>query len=97
EEGKASQFSQNIVHAKGIACLWKASMSPTNASAGAIITFNKDGSINLNIGVVEIGNGTKTVLAQILAESLQVHESKINVNMEINTQTSPKQIGRAHV
>ena len=65
-------------------------MSPTNASAGAIITFNKDGSINLNIGVVEIGNGTKTVLAQILAESLQVHESKINVNMEINTQTSPK-------
>ncbi|MEJ8778386.1 xanthine dehydrogenase family protein molybdopterin-binding subunit [Pseudogracilibacillus sp. ICA-222130] len=90
EEGQVTQISQNMVRAKGIACLWKASMSPTNASSGAIITFNKDGGINLNIGVVEIGNGTKTVLAQILAESLQVHVSKINVNMEIDTQTNPK-------
>src|SRR5699024_8108180 len=65
-------------------------MSPTNASAGAIITFNKDGSLNLNIGVVEIGNGTKTTLVQILAESLGVHVSKINVNIEVNTAVSPR-------
>src|SRR5699024_8188756 len=82
--------SDQIVRAKGVSCLWKASMSPTNANAGAIITFNKDGSLNLNIGVVEIGNGTKTTLVQILAESLGVHVSKINVNIEVNTAVSPR-------
>src|SRR5699024_1176590 len=72
EEGQVTQISQNIVRANGIVCIWKADMSPTNASACAIITFNKDGSIVLNIGVVKIGNGTNTVLTQILSESLQV-------------------------
>src|SRR5699024_8260599 len=90
DEGRVLPVSDQIVREKGVSCLWKASMSPTNANAGAIITFNKDGSLNLNIGVVEIGNGTKTTLVQILAESLGVHVSKINVNIEVNTAVSPR-------
>src|SRR5699024_7097293 len=83
-------LQDNIIRSKGISCLWKASMSPTNASAGAIIICNEDGSMNVNVGVVEIGNGTKTVLTQIVAEFFQIHESKININMEIDTKMSPK-------
>ena len=77
------------VRAKGLSCLWKTSSSPPTASSGAIITFNRDGSLNLNVGAVEIGMGTKTSLAQILAEKLQMDVDKINVIMEVNTETSP--------
>jgi len=43
----------------------------------------------LNCGVVEIGPGSKTTLAQILAEKMKMPINKINVIMNINTQTSP--------
>jgi CO/xanthine dehydrogenase Mo-binding subunit len=79
----------NKVRAKGISCLWKTSSSPPNASSGAIITFNRDGTINLNVGAVEIGMGIKTALAQILAEKLHMDIDKINVVMEVNTEVSP--------
>ena len=41
-------------------------------------------------GVVEIGTGTKTVLAQILAERLKMDVNKIHVRMEVDTQTTPE-------
>ncbi len=41
-------------------------------------------------GVVEIGTGTKTVLAQILAERMKMDISKIHVKMLIDTQTTPE-------
>lgn len=90
DEGQVVPISDRIVKAKGISCLWKTSMAPTNASAGAVITFNKDGSMNLSVGLVEIGQGTKTTLTQLLAESMKVHESKVHIMMEVDTQTSPK-------
>lgn len=90
EEGQVVQVSDHIVKAKGISCLWKTSMSPTDASSGAIITLNKDGSMNLNVGVVEIGQGTKTTLTQLLAESMKVDESKIHIKMEVDTNSSPR-------
>ena len=41
---------------------------PTNADAGAVLTFNEDGSMNLSSGIIEIGAGTYSGVAQILAE-----------------------------
>ncbi|MDD3653137.1 MAG: xanthine dehydrogenase family protein molybdopterin-binding subunit [Desulfotomaculaceae bacterium] len=89
-EGIRIVTAHNKVRAKGISCLWKTSSSPPNATAGAIITFNRDGTLNLNVGAVEIGMGIKTALAQILSEKLQMDINKINVVMEVNTETSPK-------
>lgn len=90
DAGQIVRVSDRMIKAKGISCFWKTSMSPTNASSGAIITFNKDGSMNLSVGIVEIGQGTKTALTQLLAESMKVDESKIHIMMEIDTQTSPR-------
>jgi len=45
----------------------------------AIIRLAEDGSIVLNTGSVDIGQGADTVLAQLCAESLQVDVSRINV------------------
>lgn len=89
DKGIRIETGNGKVRAKGMSCLWKTSSSPPDASAGAIITFNRDGSLNLNVGAVEIGMGVKTALAQILAEKLQMDIAKINVVMEVNTETSP--------
>ncbi len=90
EEGTLIRLSDRKVRAKGISCIWKTSTINTNASSGVILLVNPDGSINLMSGVVEIGTGTKTVLAQIVAEKLQMDVSRIHVRMEVDTQTTPE-------
>ncbi|ANB59687.1 xanthine dehydrogenase family protein molybdopterin-binding subunit [Anoxybacteroides amylolyticum] len=84
------EINSRLVRAKGVSCSWKTSTIDTDASSGAIITFNTDGSVNLITGVVEIGTGTKTVLAQILAEKLKMDINDIHVKMDIDTQTTPE-------
>lgn len=90
DEGYIINIGKNKVRAKGICCIWKTSTIDTNASSGVILTFNPDGSINLMSGVVEIGTGTKTVLAQMLAERLRMPVEKIHVQMTVNTQNTPE-------
>ena len=55
-----------------------------------MLLFNPDGSVNILSGIVEIGMGTKTILAQLLAEKLKMDINKIHVQMEVNTQTTPE-------
>ncbi len=90
EEGVRRVTSNGLVIAKGMACLWKTSNSPPTASSGAILTFNGDGSLNLNCGAVEIGPGMKTTLAQIAAERLKMDIHRIHVFMEVDTRVSPE-------
>lgn len=89
DEGKYIKISENKVRAKGISCFWKPPMIPPNTDAGAIITFNENGSINLITGVVEIGSGTQTGLAQIVASKFNIDISKVNVVSEVMTDRSP--------
>lgn len=90
DEGQVIKTENGMIKAKGIGCLWKTSDSPTNAVSGVLLTFNTDGSINVNSGTVEIGPGTKTTLAQILAEKLKMDVSRIHVMMGVDTQVSPE-------
>jgi CO/xanthine dehydrogenase Mo-binding subunit len=45
----------------------------------AIVRLAEDGSIVLNTGAVDIGQGADTVLAQICAQSLRVNVDRVNV------------------
>ncbi|KAB2331569.1 xanthine dehydrogenase family protein molybdopterin-binding subunit [Cytobacillus depressus] len=90
DEGPIKQINERFIRVKGISCSWKTSTIDPDAPSGAILTFNRDGSINLMSGVVEIGTGTKTILAQILAERLKMDINKIHVRMEVDTQTTPE-------
>jgi CO/xanthine dehydrogenase Mo-binding subunit len=90
EEGQRKEVGDHKIVAKGIGCFWKTSNTPTNVGSGATINFNPDGSVNLICGVVEIGQGTKTGLAQILAEKLKMNMDQIHVMMDVNTQVSPE-------
>ncbi len=89
-EGVRIDLGGNKVRAKGLSCFWKTSDSPTDAVSGVLLTFNKDGSINLNSGVVECGPGMKTTLAQILAERMRMSIDRIHVKLEVDTQVSPE-------
>lgn len=90
DEGLRVDLGRGRIKAKGMSCFWKTSNSPTDAVSSVLLTFNTDGSININSGVVEIGPGMKTTLAQILAEKMQMNIERIHVKLEVDTTISPK-------
>jgi CO/xanthine dehydrogenase Mo-binding subunit len=53
--------------------------SPGRPPSTAIVKFHIDGSVNLLMGAADLGTGTKTVMAQVVAEELGVPMSKIRV------------------
>ena len=46
--------------------------SPGRPPSTAIVRFYPDGSVNLNMGAADLGTGTKTVMAMVVAEELGV-------------------------
>ena len=80
EWGKQEQSSDpRKAIGKGFALFWKAPAMPPNASSSAFLKFNEDGSINILVSGMEIGQGLLTVLAQIAAEILTVPPDRIRV------------------
>ena len=77
------------VRAKGMSCLWKTPNPPSDASCGAVITFNSDGSLNLNVGVVEMGSGGQSQLAQMLADRMGMEYDRVHVSLGVNTELNP--------
>lgn len=89
DQGSVVKIDNDKVIARGMGLLWKSPAMPTNTDAGAILTFNNDGSVNLHNSIVEIGQGTKTALRQIVAEKLQMPLNKVHITSEVNTKTGP--------
>ncbi len=67
----------NKVIGKGIAGAWKGPAMPPNASSSAFIKFNEDGSINVLVSGIDMGQGLLTVMAQVASEILTVPMEKI--------------------
>ncbi|MCG7334467.1 xanthine dehydrogenase family protein molybdopterin-binding subunit [Sporosarcina sp. ACRSM] len=91
DKGIQVDVGEGKIRTKGISLFWKTSTTATNAQAGAVLTFEADGTVNLNCAAIELGQGTKTALAQILAEKLKMDMKQIHVTMEVNTQYDPHQ------
>ena len=60
--------------------------------AAATVMINADGSVNLVTGAADEGQGNRTVLAQIAADTLGVAFDKISVS-ETDTETTPLDCG----
>jgi CO/xanthine dehydrogenase Mo-binding subunit len=74
---------------KGIAvALYPTGMSGGGDSSQAIVKVKSDGSVDLIIGSCDIGQGAKTVLAQMAAEELGVGYDQVTV-VNDDTDTSP--------
>jgi xanthine dehydrogenase YagR molybdenum-binding subunit len=56
--------------------------------ATAIVRVNSDGSVDLNMGAADLGTGTKTVMAMVVAEELGVPLERIQVE-NADTGTTP--------
>ncbi|MGD9247658.1 MAG: molybdopterin-dependent oxidoreductase [Desulfobacteraceae bacterium] len=89
DKGIIEKVDETRGRAKGAACFWKAPAIPTNTEAGASITFNNDGTMNLATGAVEIGQGSQTGLAQITAEAFGVSAENVHVVREVVTDKAP--------
>lgn len=90
ERGRVIPIKEHTVRAQGVACFWKCENPPPNAVSGALVTPNPDGSFNLNTGVVEMGSGGQTLLAQMFAEKLQIEPSMVHVSFPVDTRINPE-------
>jgi CO/xanthine dehydrogenase Mo-binding subunit len=72
---------------KGLACCMKDG-GGTYKVASAAVKMNSDGSIILLTGTVELGQGARTALSQIVAEELAVPLSRITV-AQLDTDVTP--------
>ena len=90
DEGYLQTFPNGKVRAKGLSCLWKTPSTAVDASAGAVLTFNPDGSCNLLVGTVEMGSGDKTHLCQMAADRLRMDYSRVHVELGVDTRVTPE-------
>ena len=61
-------------------------------TTGALVVINEDGTVNLTTGIVDIGQGSNTVFAQICAEVLGISLENVNV-VQLDTEIAPYDIG----
>jgi CO/xanthine dehydrogenase Mo-binding subunit len=75
-----------LVRGKGLACTLKTTVTPSTSTAA--IKLNEDGSASLLTSTVEIGQGARTVLAQIAADALGLPVDRVAVAYP-DTDTTP--------
>jgi len=69
--------------------LMKAPVMATNASSSAFLKLNGDGSVDLVVSGTEMGQGSRTALAQIAAEALEVAVERVSTSRLVDTAVSP--------
>jgi carbon-monoxide dehydrogenase large subunit len=74
---------------KALAIMWKAPAMPPNPGSSAVLRFNEDATVNLEIGAQELGQGAFTVAAQMAAQALGVPYEWVRVSAPIDTKYSP--------
>jgi CO/xanthine dehydrogenase Mo-binding subunit len=78
EFGKPSlKLSPTKLRGKGVACGVKAVLTPS--ISGAIVMMNADGTVNVLSSTVEMGQGSETMMGQIVAEELGVSFDKVHI------------------
>ena len=73
----AGSGEERIRRGRGIAATVKGTITPSTSTAS--IKLNEDGSVNLLVSTTDIGQGSRTVLAQIAADALRLPYESISV------------------
>ncbi|ADY14408.1 xanthine dehydrogenase family protein molybdopterin-binding subunit [Sphaerochaeta globosa] len=74
---------------KGVAMLQKAPAMPSNTATASVVKMNSDGTVSVNVGLTDIGQGSSAALAQIVAERLGFEYKKVFVKIEKDTDSDP--------
>ncbi|PKO11184.1 MAG: hypothetical protein CVU40_00145 [Chloroflexi bacterium HGW-Chloroflexi-2] len=80
---------ENFYYGRGFAALMKSPKGAPFSTKGCYIKMNIDGSISINMGGAEVGQGLRTIVQQIAGEALHIPPERIRVYNEIDTQYSP--------
>jgi len=85
----------NLIRGVGMACFsYFAGTHPVALeAAGARIVMNQDGSVQLQIGATEIGQGSDTVFAQMTSEVLGIPIDMVHVISSQDTDVTPFDTG----
>ena len=86
---KEAPTAPNKKRGKGIAIMWKAPAMPPNPGSAAVVRFNEDATINVEVGGQELGQGTFTIVAQIAADVLGIPYENATVSYPLDTKYSP--------
>ncbi len=79
----------NFYYGRGFAALMKSPKGAPFSTKGCYIKMNIDGSISINMGGAEVGQGLRTIVQQIAGEALSIPPERIRVYNDIDTQYSP--------
>jgi CO/xanthine dehydrogenase Mo-binding subunit len=82
--------SGSVRRGRGLAIGFKASISPTTSVA--IVTVSADGSTTLSMSTVDMGQGSDTAMAQIVAEVLDLPAEQVRV-VHPDTDITPYDMG----
>ncbi len=74
---------------KSVVALHKAPAMPPFTATAVILKMNEDGTVLANLSLSEIGQGTYTSVAQIIAEVLRFPLERIRVALETDTDRDP--------
>ena len=78
---------------RGIACMWYPIGFTVAANpSAAVVKVNEDGTATLLTGTVETGQGSLTILAQIVAQELGIATEDVHV-VSADTDTTPMDTG----
>ncbi len=70
----------SIKRGKGIACMfYPVGLTEKQNASAAIIKVNVDGTMNVYIGALDVGQGSRTVLAQIAAEEMGIPFGNVSI------------------
>lgn len=83
------QDDAEYVYGRGFAAIMKSPKGASFSTKGVYLKFNLDGSVCINAGGAEVGQGLRNTARQIAAERLKISPDRISVYTEIDTQFSP--------
>ncbi|MCL2589118.1 MAG: molybdopterin-dependent oxidoreductase, partial [Oscillospiraceae bacterium] len=88
-EEKAAFQKSGKYRGKAAAVLQKSPAMPTHSASSALIHMTEDGHAHITVGGVDYGQGTYTVLQQIVAERLNLPIEKVSIAPTLNTTMTP--------
>ena len=87
--GEKLTEDEDFYYGRGFAAVMKSPKGAPFSTKGCYLKMNIDGSVSVNMGGAEVGQGLRTVVKQVTAEALHIPPEKIRVYTEIDTQFSP--------
>ncbi|NLB65394.1 MAG: xanthine dehydrogenase family protein molybdopterin-binding subunit [Lentisphaerae bacterium] len=87
--GEKPAEDETYYYGRGFAAMMKSPKGAPHSSKSCYLKMNPDGSVVINMGGAEVGQGLRNVVRQVAAEALKIPPEKIRAYPELDTQYCP--------